>query len=348
MKAEHRKELETNILADRMGRVLRTSKETSPVSLWYWVLGIGLLLVAALLINRWFIFSGERTAKEWVMFESGDQQDLFRLAQANKSQNVGKAARFQIAFEKLWIVGITKLAANTAEAKSNILDAREDYEALAKECQYDPVFLPEALYGLAVIEETGAIDDPDKLKTAVTAYKRVVKEAKDSAFAKLAQERIDALEVPPAVEGDDAKAREDREIRETKLREIAGMYNYLKNDLRPRGMPGMPGMPQMDEAQWKKFLEDFKAKHPEIQKPAAEVKLPPEIKGPDVKPSDVKPPETKSPDGKTDPKTPATKGPDGKEKLPDIAPPPPAAIPAAPGAKAPDATPPDAKKDEKK
>ena len=173
MKAEHRKELETNILADRMGRVLRSSKETSTTAMWYWVAAVCVVLLGAFLLNRWFIFSAEGSATAWGFLESGDPQALKQLVQQYPTQNVGKAARFQIAFEKLWVYGISKLGANPAEAKSNILDAQEDYTRLAKECQYDPLFLAEALYGLAVIEETGAIDDPDMLKSAVTAYKRV-------------------------------------------------------------------------------------------------------------------------------------------------------------------------------
>jgi hypothetical protein len=354
MKAEHRKELETNILADRMGRVLRTSKETSSTAIWYWVVGVGLVLLAAFLLNRYFIWSADRAATAWGYLESGDEQALLQVAQQFPTQNVGKAARFQLAFRDLWFDGISKLGANPNEAKSYIFKAQQEYAKLVKDCQNDPVFLAEALYSLAVIEETGAIDDPELLKTAVTAYKRVVKEAKDSAFAKLAQDRLDVLDVPAAVEGEDAKAREEREAREIRLAEIRGMYNYLKTDLRMRGMPGMPGMPQMEDAQFKKFLEEFRAKHPEIQgkaKPGEEAKLP-EIKGPEVKAPDGKVPETKTPDGKTpDPKTPGVKGPDGKTldpKLPAIAPPPPVPIPDAPGAKAPDPTTPAAPPDEKK
>jgi hypothetical protein len=351
MKAEHRKELETNILADRMGRVLRGTKETSTTAIWYWVVGIGLALLVTFLIMRWFNYSAEISAKNWALLESGEQPALDYLAKLS-NQNVAKAARFQLAFENLWVRGIRELGGNTGAAKNSILDARDEYERLAKECQYDP-FLGEALYGLAVIEETAAIEDTDKLKTAVTAYKRVVKEAKDSAFAKLAQDRLDVLDVPAAVDGEDAKTREEREIRETKLREIIGMYNYMKNDLRPRGLPGLPGMQGMDPAQQKKFLDEIRAKHPEWGKPPVDVKLP-EITAPDVKAPDGKVPDDKTPktpDGKTpapDAKTPAAKGPDGKEVLPTIAPPPPAPIPPAPGANAPAPTTPDAKTDDKK
>ena len=369
MKAEHRKELETNILADRMGRVLRGTQETPTTTIWYWVIGVCLVLLVTFLVMRWFTWTAERTAREWEAFESGDQQALLQLAQQN-TQNAGKAARLQVAFEKLWVVGISKLGGqNTAEAKSNILDARDDYESLAKDCQYDPVFLAEALYGLAVIEETQAIDDDEKLKSAVTAYQRVVKDAKESGFAKLAEDRLKVLEVPAEPQKPERKKDEDldsfklreaeydklfdaREVALARVNEVKSMYKYLKVDLRPRGLPGIPGMPQPDDPQFKKFLEDFKAKHPEISgkvKPDLDVKLP-EIKAPDIKVPDAKAPTT--PDGKTpDPKTPATKGPDGKDKLPDIIPPPPAPIPPAPpapGVNAPAPTTPDAKTDDKK
>jgi hypothetical protein len=354
MKAEHRKELETNILADRVGRVLRSSKDTSTTAVWYMVAAICVVLLGAFLLNRWFIVSAQRSATAWGALESGDPQALQQLVEQYPTQNVGKSARFQIAFEMLWVYGISKLGANPAEAKNYILRAQDEYAKLAKECQYDPVFLAEALYGLAVIEETGAIDDPDMLKSAVTAYKRVTKEAKDTAFAKLAQDRLDVLDVPAAVDGEDMKTREEREAREAKLADIRDMYSHLKKEFHGRGMPG--NMPPMDDAQFKKFL----AKHPEIEskaKPGPDEKLP-DIKGPDVKAPDGKVPETKTPDGKTpSPKTPAPKGPDGKTpaaKLPAIAPPaPPGPIPEPPGAKAPvpktpPAAPPDEKKSDKK
>jgi hypothetical protein len=248
MKAEHRKELETNILADRMGRVLRGSHETQMQTVWYWVIGIVVVFIVFFLGYRWYVTRQESAAEAWVALESGDEQGLDVLARKYASQNVGKAARMQLAFERLWARGIRQLGANTVEAKNNISIAREDYEKLAVDCKSDPVFLGEALYGLAVVEETEAISDPDKLKSAVTAYRRVVKEAKDTAFAKLAQDRADLLEVPAAVDGEDAKAREEREARLKKLDEIQRIYRYLHGDLGKRFGGGLPGDPFMGDA----------------------------------------------------------------------------------------------------
>src|SRR5262249_37322944 len=156
-------------------------------------------------------------AAAWGDLELGDEQRVDLVGKKFPTQNVGKAARLQLAFKHLWFGGVRQLGLNANEAKNNILTARDQYERLALDCKYDPGDLGAALYGLAVIEETSALDDVENLKSAVTAYKRVVKEAKDSAFAKWAQERIDVLDVPPPVDGEDAKAKEDREARQTRL-----------------------------------------------------------------------------------------------------------------------------------
>jgi len=198
MKAEHRKELETNVLADRMGRFISGARQGPSRSLIYWVLGALALLVAVFILYRWRIVRSEQAGLQWVLIEDGSPQYLDKLAKEAATQNSGRAAQFQMAWENLWVKGIKSLGAPKGfeVAMGNINEAEQAYRALAKTCKDDPVFYPEALYALAVITETRAVEDRDNLAKALEAYKEVQKAGKDSAFYHHAQQLIEALEDP--------------------------------------------------------------------------------------------------------------------------------------------------------
>ena len=53
MKAEHRKELETNVLANRMGRLLETAKQKPQRGTVMWILFGVAVLVVVFLVARW-------------------------------------------------------------------------------------------------------------------------------------------------------------------------------------------------------------------------------------------------------------------------------------------------------
>jgi len=194
MKAEHRKELETNLLADKVGHLLSGAKQGPTRGTLFYV-AIGLVaLVAVFLLYRWYATTVGRTGPQWVMLEDGSQERFEEIIKASPMSNPGKASRLQLAYEDLWIRGVKKLGANPIEAFQSIDNAERAYQKIAEDCKGDPVFQPEALFGLAVIEETKAIKDRAHLVTALEKYKDVVKANKDSAFAQLASNRISELE----------------------------------------------------------------------------------------------------------------------------------------------------------
>jgi len=207
MKAEHRKELQTNILADRMGRLVQRMKERPKKrALLYVVLG-GVLILGLFIFFRIRSAAALEESDRWSWLDDGFQQEMKALRLEYAETNPGKAARFQYAWLAEWDVGLKALAADPVdvlkisgeidEKPGNLEVAQNILLRLKKDCEGDPIWEPEALYGLAVIEETRAIrrKDRDKhLKEALKLYKNLAENHKDSTRGKLARQRAEALE----------------------------------------------------------------------------------------------------------------------------------------------------------
>ena len=156
MKAEHRKELETNALADRIGKMVSNLK-TGPqrgVGL-YVVLGI---LVAALVFFsvRWYRVSKNENSEAWMLYDVGE---IKALLESYPETNSGRAARLILTAHSTWTEGIKKLGADPKGALESLDRAAEQYEQIKTEIEGDPVLEPEVLYALAQIEETFAVKD---------------------------------------------------------------------------------------------------------------------------------------------------------------------------------------------
>ena len=202
MKAEHRKELQTNYLADRMGRLMQGMKagpqNTGSMVIWVLVaLTIGTVVV-------WYIAGmNSNRSPLWVRFEQDsdrhDLEGLMQLANANPGTLPARAARLQrarISLEE----GLASLYGIQREAAvSQVEQARQLYADLAQECTDDPILAPQALMGAAKAEEALAgipkTDDASEcLDKALEYYRRLTKNYPNSFLAKAAQERVDSLE----------------------------------------------------------------------------------------------------------------------------------------------------------
>lgn len=206
MKAEHRKELETNVLADRVGHLVeRMKKPPQGRSVLYFIVA---LVVAVLLfvLYRLNIGSRQETAEQWLALENGhgqlisrlagiteDKQKRPRLASEWEINNPGKAARFQAARFFLWDDGVRKLGGDARGALINIRFADDLYDSLEKECANEPTWHAEALYARAVIEESLSIQNPERLKKAQNKYSELAEKYKDSGYSKLAEKRAKEL-----------------------------------------------------------------------------------------------------------------------------------------------------------
>ena len=241
MKAEHRKELETNTLADKMGQAMQRVKSgRRSTFLLYFAVALGLL------VALWFAYSYMAGAKQegserWLRLDDGGAKNLEQLSVQDGSTPAGKAARLQIAWMIYWERGIKFFGTDPNGAMEALKIAGTEYRKLAEECKDDPLFEPQALLGVAVVEETKALQDAALLDRAEGAYKAVLgtdNKYKDTVYGKYAQNRLDQLK--------DNKKRG----------EIVAVYDELRRDFGIRALqqinPNLPdfgkgGLPPLPE-----------------------------------------------------------------------------------------------------
>jgi hypothetical protein len=209
MKAEHRKELETNLLADRMGRhVQRNKHRPERRAVAYFIVGF-VVLIGLVILYRLHVRGQQLVMDDWKRLEVGRVTELEALAgidevkEAGRTKvqlsstpdptNAGKAARLQMARFYLWDRGVRILGADSMGALNSIGFAESIYNTILKDSEKDPDYYPEALYGLAVIEETRAIQNQDRLASAQKKYEELASSHKESGFAVLAEKRAKQL-----------------------------------------------------------------------------------------------------------------------------------------------------------
>jgi hypothetical protein len=204
MKAEQRKQLETNVLADRMGRVVKDlRKGPSRRGLLIWIPVIALFLAA--IVYFWIIRPNQlrSTSQLWRTIAVGSHvqspgggQTLRQELLDNKDSTPARVARYQEAWKLLWDDGIRKLYSSSwrgpsPEAVANIFRAELQYEDLYKESKDDPILGPQALYNMAVAQEALAVYEPKFLDTAKSTFETVLNTHNDSVYARKAKERLD-------------------------------------------------------------------------------------------------------------------------------------------------------------
>jgi hypothetical protein len=164
MKAEHRKELQTNVLADHMGRFLQSIRSGQPsTSIIGWV--IAALVVAV--VAGWYYFSHLAPPPWNELYGANDlpgqhleeptKSDRYRkledIAKKNRGTPLAKAARFEQARDLLRS-GQDIVCAKPTEARDLLGKASELYEQLALESTAQPLLAQEALLGVARAEES--------------------------------------------------------------------------------------------------------------------------------------------------------------------------------------------------
>jgi hypothetical protein len=193
MKAEHRKELETNALAERMGRMVQGMKQARQTRSLLWLVLVVVAVGIVLFFWRRGTQRAEENARNWMVFADGLGSNLKQLIGEEPSSNQAKGAEYEFSYVILQNA-IRNLASEPTKALAQLNSVEQSYRELATLCKDDPVLLPEALFAQAVIEETRIIKDDDKWKSALAAYKLVADNHKDTAFGKLAAKRVEVLE----------------------------------------------------------------------------------------------------------------------------------------------------------
>jgi tetratricopeptide (TPR) repeat protein len=209
MKAEHRKELQTNALANSMGRLYEEIRgRPQSASIAVWVLGV---LAVVLFVVWYFSINSSRSRSDlWVQIETDSyvksppeaMGNFAAIAKDSPKTIPGRTARFQEARlllpQNLQLLGTSE----RAQAIDQLTRARALYNQLATETGDDPLLRQEALFGAAKAEEAliGAPskDKPDQtlgsLDKALELYRKAADVSADSYVAKQAQAHVKQLE----------------------------------------------------------------------------------------------------------------------------------------------------------
>ncbi len=208
MKREHRKELHTNVLADRMGRLLQGMKAAPQSSVLIWVF----LLLTLLTIASWQYYASSTRSNRsglWVQLDKATRDpdvashELAVFANKNHGSIAGRTARFELARIRFQDGQENLTSFRRTDAVQSIVEARKAYEQLATECPDAPLLAQEALMGVAKAEESLiGIMNPDKeppesygsLERAREYYHRVASQYHDTVLGRKADERAKELE----------------------------------------------------------------------------------------------------------------------------------------------------------
>ena len=209
MKAEHRRDLHTNLLADRMGRLvqgMRSSPKTTSVLVWAFI-----VLAVGTYVFWQYAASATQTERSalWEQLDeashnpaTGGPKALADLAHEHRGSIPARTAEFErarLSFQQ----GQAGLTSHAREyAVGQLEQARDLYAKLAKECADSPLLRQEALMGVAKAKESlvglATPDDPKKdLEDALAAYRdlaALLKDHPDSFLARAAAERAQEIE----------------------------------------------------------------------------------------------------------------------------------------------------------
>ncbi|MFO0964541.1 MAG: hypothetical protein U0793_02995 [Gemmataceae bacterium] len=231
MKAEERKELETNVLADRVGKIVQTVK-SGPSRRFVLLLVLAVVVIAGVLFYmRSKRLQREEKAEGWSLlaltrgispFDDSHVRYFQTVLQKYKEEKSGLAAHVEIAWMQA-LESMRQFRAKPVESLIELTEHASRFDALKKRCKDDRSLHPEVLYDLGVIHEYRAVLDEfdfSKVKAAKTLealgnvpeqkyldkakeyYEAVVKEYKESGYAKMAADRLKAFEE----RGDEIKA----------------------------------------------------------------------------------------------------------------------------------------------
>jgi hypothetical protein len=194
MKAEHRKELQTNSLADMLGRTVRNVRGGTGVS-WTKILVVA-ALVAAVGVFFWWRSNRARSESElWVKLDDNTPTALQQLYKESGDTTQGKAALLTLAFEELYS-GVRMLggAQFQVQGQRYLEECQRLYATLEKECEGNEEWVAECKYGQAVATEALTVVDPANLKKAKDQYEQLAKgDLGNTGYGKLAARRLEQL-----------------------------------------------------------------------------------------------------------------------------------------------------------
>jgi hypothetical protein len=268
MRAEKRKEIETNSLAKWLNNVWTGTKRRSA---YIWG---GAIIVALLLIFGWTQWSKSRArshAEQWVELDDADSKEkLSDLSNKYRDSLVGKAAKVRLARLALGPEGLEKLGTLDPTQRNaavvSIEQARDLYAGVAPDLKENSVLQQEAWLGAAEAEEallavpTEGSEQPRGTIEKVIDYLKKAKDvAGDSDPGKAIEKKLAAYE-------------KDKD-------QITKFYADVRRQLTPPKLPELPPLGPLAEP-----------KEPGKQPADGKPPIPPliESKEPAKEPTDVK------------------------------------------------------------
>jgi hypothetical protein len=209
MKAEERKHLERNELADRLKTVWQNLSANSTAVTVIW--GVILLGLVGLIGYRYYSRSTAQTRSElWYrMSRATDVDDLQTVISDAKGSDAGVVARYHLTRYQ-FMDALSRLAGPNSEERVKAAETLEEiktrYGELAKETSDQPVLAQEALMGVAKAEEVLAgvptAGDPAKMRgslaRAAELYDEVAKKYPKSFLGEQAAKRAGEIRDHPA------------------------------------------------------------------------------------------------------------------------------------------------------
>lgn len=187
MKTQRRHELQTNILADYIGKHLQQIKPYARH------ITIGTLLVFVAILAGLYLSneSAKKRGAGWSdylkAFAVADADTLEEVATIHEGSTAGLWARLS-AGEINVIEGTDRLFRDREEAEKTLKDARKQFRAVEKDAGGNAELLERARFGLAQVHESLS-----EVKEAREYYGGVAESSPDSALGKLAKLRFDRL-----------------------------------------------------------------------------------------------------------------------------------------------------------
>jgi tetratricopeptide (TPR) repeat protein len=239
MKAEQRKRLEKNELAERLSRWWQGDDAGRTSSVLWLSVGVGVLFV--LLVIAWRYYrehSAKSQAAAWKQLElASSPSDLEALIEAHKGTPVGLTAKFQLA-RVLLNEGLNQLASDLQRTRAveNLERARDLYRELSQEARGNNRLQREALLSAAKAEEA-LIGVPNagnaegvrgSFDQALEWYDQVASRFPDSPEGRAAGERAKSL-------------RENREKVLSFYAELAKRFRVTDNIPKADGLGGNQG-----------------------------------------------------------------------------------------------------------
>jgi tetratricopeptide (TPR) repeat protein len=193
MKAEHRKELQTNTLAQTIEHTVQRIKE-GPSKNTVLVLILIAVVVALFLVWHWFSQTAhENDSERWVQWDNlmaPEQVDAFLKSEKVEGTAQARLARFLEARRSLY-EGVKDIGFNRGRAIDSLKKAEELYRKLSEEASDRPLLEQEALLGAGrACESLGNFDDARKF------YGKVADKYPDTARGQSAKKQLARLDDP--------------------------------------------------------------------------------------------------------------------------------------------------------